>query len=68
MTLLSLSFLLLLSSLSSTFAAKTVVTISLADRHPISPWVVGVNFATQTMLDWGVGISRNSGDAISKYK
>jgi hypothetical protein len=26
-----------------------------------------VNFATQTLLDWGIGVSRNSGDAASKY-
>ena len=46
---------------------SVTVTVDLAARHPISPWVVGVNFATQTLLDWGVGVSRNSGDAISKY-
>ena len=48
-------------------AEEVKVAIELSLRHPISPWVVGVNFASQTLLDWGVGISRNSGDAISKY-
>lgn len=35
-------------------------------RHPISPHVYGVNFATQRLLDLGV-TNRQSGDAASKY-
>ena len=61
--LVLLAFTLVLDAL----AGEAVVTVDLSARHPISPLVYGVNFPTQTMLDWGVGVSRNSGDAISKY-
>ena len=54
-------------AVAPTAPVSVSVLVDLALRHPISPWVVGVNFATQTLLDWGVGVSRNSGDAISKY-
>ena len=58
---------LALSSFALVDAASVTVRVALGQRHPISPYLYGVNFATPTMLQWGVGANRQSGDASSKY-
>ena len=58
---------LVVSFLQIINAASVAVHVALGQRHPISPYLYGVNFATPTMLRWGVGANRQSGDASSKY-
>ena len=44
-----------------------MVLVNLSSSYPISPLLYGANFATSNLLQWGVGVNRNGGDAQSNW-
>ena len=63
--LLGLSVPLLLLACVSVRSAD--VRVNLSSSHPISRLVYGANYASSTLLSWGVGVNRNGGDAQSNW-
>ena len=51
------------------YCRGAVVSVNLSSSllFPISPSVYGANFASSTMLQWGVGVNRNGGNAQSVW-
>ena len=64
----SLLFLIVVRHLvSGVLSASVNVDVRLSQRHALSPYIYGVNFASPNLLKWGVPITRNGGNQCSKY-
>ena len=53
--------------INSARSASVYVEVHLSQRHPLSPYIYGVNFASPNLLAWGVPLTRNGGNQCSKY-